>query len=163
VSLFRNALALLLVTASCAPSQSTADITMQRDILRAHNQVRSRVGVPPLAWSNRLAAVAQQWADHLLASNRFMHRPKLQYGENLFEIQGASATPAQVVADWAAEARDYALSRNACRSGAMCGHYTQIVWRSTRQVGCGVARKWGREVWVCNYDPPGNWVGERPY
>jgi len=45
----------------------------------------------------------------------------------------------------------------------VCGHYTQIVWRDTKQVGCGVARDNRREIWVCNYDPPGNWVGHRPY
>lgn len=132
-------------------------------MLKAHNHVRSRVGAPPLRWSDKLAAVAQQWADHLLSSGRFMHRPKPHYGENLFEIQGASASPTQVVADWAAEAGDYDAARNTCHSGAVCGHYTQIVWRNTTHVGCGVARRRGREVWVCNYDPPGNWVGERPY
>jgi PadR family transcriptional regulator len=48
-----------------------------------------------------------------------------------------------------------------CRG--VCGHYTQIVWSNTREVGCGVARDSNREVWVCNYNPPGNWIGERPY
>jgi hypothetical protein len=38
-----------------------------------------------------------------------------------------------------------------------------LVWNNTREVGCAVASEPGREVWVCNYDPPGNWIGERPY
>jgi hypothetical protein len=45
----------------------------------------------------------------------------------------------------------------------VCGHYTQIVWRNTKSVGCAVARGKGVEVWVCNYDPPGNYAGQRPY
>jgi pathogenesis-related protein 1 len=45
----------------------------------------------------------------------------------------------------------------------MCGHYTQIVWRNTKAVGCAVGGKGAREVWVCDYDPPGNYVGQRPY
>ena len=90
-----------------------------------------------------------------------MHRPKSAYGENLFEITGGDASGTQVVNAWAAESRNYDYRRNKCRK--VCGHYTQIVWRDTREIGCGVARGRGREVWVCDYDPPGNWVGQRPY
>ena len=107
--------------------------------------------------------MAQQWAEELLATGKLSHRPKPQYGENLFEIRGTHPNPAQVVADWAAEARDYDAAVKACRTEAVCGHYTQLVWRNTKQVGCGVARGPDREVWVCNYDPPGNVAGERPY
>ena len=143
-------------------AQTTVSGTLSREMLAAHNQVRTKVGVPPLIWSQKLAALAQQWADELLASGKFTHRAKPQYGENLFELRGTHANPAQVVADWAAEARDYDAASQACRSGAVCGHYTQLVWRNTKQVGCGVAHLREREAWVCNYDPPGNVVGERP-
>jgi pathogenesis-related protein 1 len=132
-----------------------------REMLAAHNAVRARVDVPPLSWSDRLAAVAQEWADHLVRQRQFYHRPNSSLGENIFEISGALASPAEVVADWASEARDYNYRSNACRG--VCGHYTQIVWGSTRQVGCAIGRASDREVWVCNYDPPGNWIGDRPY
>jgi len=130
-------------------------------LLSTHNSVRSHAGVPPLVWSERLAARAQDWANTLLARRAFSHRPNSRYGENLFEITGASASPAQVVANWASESRNYDYNANSCRG--VCGHYTQIVWRDTKEVGCAVARGGGREVWVCNYDPPGNWIGKRPY
>ncbi len=131
------------------------------EMLAAHNAVRAKVKVPPLQWSNALAATARKWADTLLATHRFSHSRDSRYGENLFEITGAAANPAMVVRDWASESRYYDHGSNTCKG--VCGHYTQIVWRNTRAVGCAVARGGGREVWVCNYDPPGNWVGERPY
>jgi pathogenesis-related protein 1 len=134
---------------------------LSREMLVAHNAVRKRVGAPPLAWSNELASYAQQWADSLLASGEFRHRPNPVYGENLFDVTGASASPGEVVADWAAEARNYDYQSNRCRD--VCGHYTQIVWAGTKQVGCAVARGPNRKVWVCNYNPPGNRVGRRPY
>jgi uncharacterized protein YkwD len=115
----------------------------------------------PLKWSKQLAERAQDWADALLARRQFVHRPNSTFGENLFEITGAAASPWQVVMAWAAEAQNYDYNSNKCHG--VCGHYTQIVWSSTREVGCAVARSGGREVWVCNYDPPGNWIGERPY
>jgi len=132
-------------------------------MLAAHNAVRKSRHVGPLSWSNKLANTAQLWADHLLKTGRFYHRPHPGYGENLFEITGTvtSATPDEVVAGWSAEALDYDYSSNQCHSA--CGHYTQIVWRSTYEVGCAVARTTGREVWVCEYNPPGNIVGQKPY
>jgi len=140
-----------------------AQTDVSRALLAAHNKVRAGVGVRPLEWSAPLAAVAQQWADEMAASGKFAHRPKGRYGENIFEIQGAKADAAEVVSDWAGEVKDYDAASNSCSSGKVCGHYTQLVWRSTLKVGCGVARRGSREVWVCNYDPPGNWAGERPY
>jgi pathogenesis-related protein 1 len=131
-------------------------------MLEAHNGVRARVNVPPLRWSENLVAYAQDWANHLIREQQFYHRPKPIYGENLFEINGPRAMPADVVGIWAAEAPDYNYRFNVCR-GEMCGHYTQMIWGDTREVGCAVARDAVAEVWVCNYDPPGNWVGERPY
>ena len=155
--------AILLALGSRLVAQTTAEEGISREMVAAHNQVRARVGVRPLTWSSKLAAMAQRWAEELLANGKFQHRHEREYGENLFEIRGGRSSPTEVVTSWADEARDYDLARNVCRARAECGHYSQIVWRKTKQVGCGVARQPGREVWVCNYFPPGNWVGERPY
>src|ERR1700680_3471234 len=84
-----------------------APSSLARDMLAAHSAVRARVGVAPLAWSDRLAARARDWADTLVARGQFAHRPNSGYGENLFEITGARATSSQVVNAWAEEARDY--------------------------------------------------------
>ena len=130
-------------------------------MLRGHNAVRAEVDVPPLGWSPRLAAVAQNWADTLLRTGRFAHQTGNRYGENLFEISGATASPEQVVEAWADEARDYDIRNNSC--AGECGHYTQIVWRATRLVGCAAAAAEDREIDVCEYDPPGNVIGFSPY
>jgi uncharacterized protein YkwD len=134
---------------------------LARDTLAEHNAVRAKVGVAPLVWSDRLAAIAQQWADTLLARKQFVHSKNPAYGESLFEITGGVASPAKVVGAWAGESGQYDYAANQCRG--VCGHYTQMVWRGTKEVGCAVARGGGREVWVCEYHPPGNWVGQRPY
>jgi len=154
----RHTFWLLIVLAGTG---GAARSSLERDMLAVHSAVRARVGMAALAWSDRLAAHSQDWANTLLARRQFVHRANSPYGENLFEITGAAASSAQVVNAWAAESLNYDYRSNRCRG--VCGHYTQIVWGDTREVGCAVARGGGREVWVCNYDPPGNWVGKRPY
>jgi pathogenesis-related protein 1 len=161
----RHTLRLLIVLTGTGSAQwrgfSEGRSTIAPSSLAAHNAVRARLGIAPLSWSDRLAARSQDWADILVARNQFSHRPNSTYGENLFELTGATASPEQVVNAWAAESRDYDYSSNSCRG--VCGHYTQIIWGRTKEVGCAVARAGVREVWVCNYDPPGNLAGKRPY
>jgi pathogenesis-related protein 1 len=155
----------ILLAGTCGAQSRRPDegrpSSLAREMLAVHNALRARAGVAPLAWSERLAAHSQEWADTLWARRQFFHRPNSAYGENLFEMTGATASSVQVVNAWAAESRNYDYSSNRCRG--VCGHYTQIVWGGTKDVGCAVARGGGRDVWVCNYDPPGNWIGKRPY
>jgi pathogenesis-related protein 1 len=139
----------------------SAESSFAREMVVSHNAVRTRVGTASLTWSGHLAEVAQQWAGRLIENGQFVHSHNPKYGENLYEIEGAAATPAEVVRAWAEEVRDYDYHSNSCHG--VCGHYTQIVWGETREVGCAVARAGRREVWACEYDPPGNWVGRKPY
>ena len=76
-------------------------------------------------------------------------------------MSGDTPTADIVVDAWAAEVKDYNAKTHRCKG--VCGHYTQIVWRKSQQVGCGMAACGDTKVWVCNYDPPGNFNGERPY
>jgi pathogenesis-related protein 1 len=132
----------------------------------AHNAVRAPLNIAKLAWSDAIGGFAQQWADFLATENncKLAHRPNAsqKYGENLF-WRSAPTNLGEAVGAWASEAADYDHGTNAC-SGYTCGHYTQMVWADTRYLGCGVAAcPSGGEVWVCNYDPRGNILGQSPY
>jgi uncharacterized protein YkwD len=143
------------------PSPQAALSPLAKEMIASHNQVRSQVGVGPLTWSPSLAAYAQEWANKLAATGQFEHRQTSGYGENLYWGQGRAASPSNVVTSWANEVSDYNYSNNNCRD--VCGHYTQIVWKKTTEVGCAVAKVRNEEYWVCNYNPPGNYVGQKPY
>jgi len=133
-------------------------------MLAAHNAWRKKVNVAPLKWSESLAGIAQAWADTLRTEGcRMEHRPAGAYGENLAWAGGQRLTPEEVLELWGREAAFYDHDANSCRAGKSCLHYTQVVWRNTTEVGCAVARCEDSEVWVCNYAPPGNWAGEKPY
>lgn len=140
-----------------------------KGITELHNQVRRKIGLglSDLVWDEQLARYAQEWADHLRDTNscRMQHRTgKFDtngLGENLAAAVGKKMEPSLVLKYWADEVSLYHYATNTCRG--VCGHYTQIVWRNTKRVGCGVASCGKSEVWVCNYDPPGNYKGKKPY
>jgi uncharacterized protein YkwD len=155
-SLLGFGIALVLLQGQAAQESWTP-----QEMVAAHNLYRAQVGVPALQWSGALARRSQQWADALIERQAFTPRRDGVFGENLYEVVGGGSSPADVVKAWASERANYHYETNSC--SARCGHYTQVVWRDTKEVGCGVARKAQREVWVCNYNPPGNVVGERPY
>ncbi len=130
-------------------------------MLERHNYYRRQVGVRPLVWSQELEAVAQQWADTLAARDNGLMHSLGKYGEN---IAGASVclTPAFVVDLWAREKQLY--HGTPIEKHNKYGHYTQVVWYATRKVGCAMARsKSGFYYWVCEYYPPGNYIGRYPY
>lgn len=162
-SLFRGAICfvVLLVLSVNGMGESQAEDMIQ-ECLHAHNAVRAQLGEQPLKWSEELASQAQWWANILATDRQFRHEPNRDWGQNLFLIEGGYSTAGGAINAWAAEAIDYDSQQNRC-SGDMCGHYTQIVWRNTRQVGCAHAWRGLREVWVCDYFPPGNVVGQRPF
>ncbi|WP_375768714.1 CAP domain-containing protein [Archangium gephyra] len=156
---------------------ASANASLASEMVAAHNAARTKAkptpspALPPLTWSPEAAKVAQAYVKQC----QFEHnKNRGKFGENLAAAAPpGSKTNAQVVEDWASEAADYSYATNKCAPGKVCGHYTQVVWRNTTQVGCATAictknSPFGSQfptwqLWVCNYTPPGNYVGQKPY
>ncbi|KAK2998894.1 hypothetical protein RJ639_023340 [Escallonia herrerae] len=142
---------------------STQAQNSQQDYLDAHNAARAEVGVGPLTWDDAVAGYAQNYANQRIGDCALMHSQGGPYGENL-AIGSGDFTGKAAVDLWVAEKQYYDYNSNSCASGEVCGHYTQVVWRNSARVGC--ARVQCNNGWwfiTCNYDPPGNYVGQRPY
>lgn len=129
-----------------------------------HDQVRAEVGVAPLKWSTEIAAHAQQWADQLASRGcQMKHRSPNAYGENLFQGTVGAYKAVDAAKAWAAEKKDYHGGPLTESSWAPAGHYTQMVWRQTTLLGCGQAICQNLLIVACNYGPPGNVIGRKPY
>lgn len=139
-------------------------------VLNHHNKVRKDVGSAPLQWSAELAEYAQKWADHLAAEGCLMqHRPNSgewaqKYGENIFWGSASSYTPLDASESWYDEIKKYKYGVVTMDNFYPTGHYTQMVWKNTTHVGVGVAIcSDGGIIIVANYNPAGNYIGEKPY
>lgn len=127
-------------------------------ILDAHNRMRAQHCAPPLVWSNAAARAAKSWVDHLAASGCQLKHSETQYGENISGGSPSTQTPDGVVSLWYREKAAYNFGAGGFSMST--GHFTQVVWRDSRRLGCGTASCNGLQLWVCNYDPPGNMQGD---
>lgn len=162
------ALAILLVLSTLtetAYSEGKPNEMAERDLLAAQNTYRQAAGVDPLKWSESLAAGAAEWARHLAETHQLQHSKDPDFGENLWMGSAGRYTLAQMVKSWGDEKRYFVAGKpfpDVSSSGNWrdVGHYTQMIWRNTTAVGCGVGRDSKYDYLVCRYSPPGNIISE---
>jgi uncharacterized protein YkwD len=155
-------------------------------ILDRHNKWRADYSLTPrkfkplLTYDRTLAGHAQLWADHLARTDEWDHNPNRtvsgfagKVGENLYKTgwMGTGRTKRQLldaaVDGWGGEDQFYDFVKHVSKTGAMVGHFTQLIWRSTKQVGCGFALierpgGWTYCYIVAVYHPAGNVLGQYP-
>jgi len=131
---------------------------MAQAFVDAHNRVRAQHCAGALSWSPKLAQVAQQWANSLRDKKCSFAHSGGSYGENLAAGTTGTLSPESVVGMWYDEVAHYKFPDGGFSMET--GHFTQVVWRGTTQVGCGTSRCNGMDIWVCEYDPAGNWEGQ---
>jgi hypothetical protein len=165
----------------------------KQDIVNYHNIYRNQVAMGttpqgtaiPLAnnmlkvyWSDEIASKAQAWANNcqfVHSSNEYRNISKFSLGENLFEAMGAKTYAAidwkKAVDVWFNEIKDFNgnLKFGSNSSSGTVGHFTQIAWAKTYQIGCGLAQyfdapsNWYITLYVCEYGPVGNVSNQQIY
>jgi hypothetical protein len=137
------------------------------EILNAHNKFRTELNIAPLKWSDKLAKNAKVWADRLAAQRRMYHSSGTGEGENLWMGTSGYYSITQMVDAWGGEKKFYkhGVFPNVSSSGnwADVGHYTQMIWRNTTDVGCAKSSGGGYDYFVCRYSPPGNYLRQKAY
>ena len=135
------------------------------EILAAHNAERASVGAPPLKWNVLLAAHAAEYARQLAQSGQLTHASREGRGierENLSE-GNPGWTIIQMVHSWLSEKRFFhaGVFPQVCNGDWLkCAHYSQMIWPTTTEIGCGEASGSGHTWLVCRYSPGGNKDGK---
>lgn len=126
-----------------------------------HNEKRGTRGAQNLTWSSSLAQQAR--GD---CRCDFQHHTN-GYGQNIWMGKGSvyttKSSPRDATVSWYKENSLY--NYNSPVFNSQTGHFTQMVWKSTRQLGCatvkcGEGQYSGWTYTVCNYKPAGNAMGE---
>lgn len=161
------ALTLLLVGTNPALADKPRSVDEQ-EWLTAHNEARQTFGTAPLGWSSELSREAKAWAEHLARTNTMRHSSQDERdrtGENLWMGTAGYFSPARMIGYFVEEQRyfrsGYFPEVSNTGNWADVGHYTQIVWAETREVGCAKASNGRNDFLVCRYYPAGNIVGQR--
>ncbi|XP_070548693.1 Golgi-associated plant pathogenesis-related protein 1-like [Ptychodera flava] len=145
---------------------------VRTQLLNSHNYYRCLHGVPAMTMSSELNNYAQEWAEHLKSTDSDDHSDRGENppsrGENIWTGYDASRwtnvndfTGEVPVENWYSEIAYYDFT-GATSSGNKAGHFTQLIWKESTQLGCGVAtadRQYGPKFYVvCQYIKAGNTV-----
>lgn len=154
------------------PAAQTAALPRSTDIaarlLAAHNIERISVGVPPLLWDPSLAAAAAAYGPTLAAIGRLEHSPRASrpgQRENLWMGTRGAYSPERMVGSWAEEKAWFrpGIFPTVSSTGNWLdvSHYTQMIWRSTTNIGCAIHPTRTTDYLICRYSPQGNVDGRR--
>lgn len=143
-------------------SSSISHEKFDEEFLKAHNEYRRKHGVAPLDLNKKLCKYAEEWAKTLAKKGETEHRDQNDYGENIFSAWSTdpnfTVTGRDPVDKWYSEVNFHRFGQEPL--DLKSGHFTQIVWEDTKEVGVGVAKsKDGHIYVVANYNPPGNVIG----
>lgn len=128
--------------------------TFGKEALDAHNNFRKAHQAPPLTWSSALARDAEAWAKQIAREGRLRH-DDTKYGENVFMVFGREIDGSDAVNSWYSEVKDYNFSKPGFQSNT--GHFTQVVWKESRELGIGRAKSADGKMFVVGrYNPAGN-------
>lgn len=154
-----SALALIASTSAEISGVSFPYVNQQAwidDMLALHNNYRAQHGAPAVTWNQDLANAALVNAQQY----HWAHTVNNPYGENI--ATGTYTDPDYYGFLWYDEQKLYDYG-NPGYSDAT-GHFTQLVWASTTQIGCAMVNAQNDRQFpysmTCEYAPPGNIVND---
>uniref|UniRef100_A0A8C3S5B3 SCP domain-containing protein n=1 Tax=Chelydra serpentina TaxID=8475 RepID=A0A8C3S5B3_CHESE len=148
-------------------SLSTDNTNPQKEIVDKHNNLRRRVmptasNMLRMEWSPAAAKNAKSWANECILSHSPQNRRKTTVGcgENLY-MSTAPNSWSNAIQAWYNEVENFIYGIGPTTPGAMIGHYTQVVWYKSYQIGCAIAfcpQQFYKYYYVCHYCPAGNYI-----
>ena len=142
---------------------STESNEFYKDALAKHNYYRRMHHVEPLTLNYTLCRIAQNYSNRLAFAIRGIVHSRNKYkneelGENIYFCQYEKPIGSEATSDWYSEIKDHDFNDN--NGNINTGHFTQVVWRGSKEVGFGVTKNEDDQYFVvANYYPPGNIYG----
>lgn len=139
------------------PSYYNMTESDKKIIIDRHNYKRSlHQDTNKLTWNDTLAYYAAEFVANYNCSSGEIEHSNYIWGENIAIGHSVNGS----VSGWYNEIKSYDFTK--AEFSEATGHFTQVVWKNTKQVGCAVRycnSYWGN-ITVCEYNEAGNWDGE---
>ncbi|RYR44601.1 hypothetical protein Ahy_A08g040911 [Arachis hypogaea] len=134
--------------------------------LKYHDAIREHVGSPALKWDPELEKHARNFVN-AHSVDCLARKPSISsgIGWNIARNWGNDTfVGGHAVVKWALQHENYDHVTNSCVGGE-CHAYTQLVWKQSTRLGCArvTCHNHSGTLVRCNYEPPGNIPGQRPY
>ena len=133
------------------------------EALKLHNEYRKKHHSPPLTLNKELCFIAQNYCKKLIQNNKndieysFGKYKGNDMGENIFIGQEKEVNLEKVINDWYNECNNYDFKKDFQKGTE---HFTQIIWKETKELGIGISNQGDKTYIVANYYPPGNFLGK---
>ena len=152
-----NLIFILILVVAKASDLNLEEI--REEILENHNYHRRIHQVDDLERDSEIEAMAQAYSEKLANEiGDLVHSYVAGYGENLYycwSSSGICVSGEEASEEWYKEISKYNFDNPGYISGT--GHFTQLVWKSSKKIGCGAACNSANKCYVtCNYSPQGN-------
>ncbi|XP_077868859.1 uncharacterized protein LOC100366773 isoform X2 [Saccoglossus kowalevskii] len=141
---------------------------LRQQILNSHDYFRCLHGSPSMTMKSDLNQFAQEWAENLKSAGSSFHSDRGENppdrGENILTVGDAWKFPKTEdfygrypVESWYSEIASYDF--NFPQTNPSNGHFAQVVWKESVELGCGVAiepkQYYDKFYVVCQYRSPG--------
>mmetsp|Transcript_32786 Transcript_32786/g.77626 ORF Transcript_32786/g.77626 Transcript_32786/m.77626 type:complete len:2229 (-) Transcript_32786:40-6726(-) len=182
----RRLLAALCLAASVVGGSALVE---SEQFLAEHNAYRDEVGVAPVTWDAGLAMVAQKWADRLALNHSCMPvssstswrnaESDIKHpgwssggiGENIANFSVGNPAGDEVAGQWAQGKGSYIFgpfgddctASDPSEPAKTRAAYTQMIWATTKHIGCAMSNCSGLLIFVCEYHPAGNTADQLPF
>ena len=135
--------------------------TIRNNMLDTHNYYRKKHQADNLKRNSEIEAIAQEYSKYQSSISTMVHSGNTykgqSLGENLYSSWGSyqvTVDGKEAVESWYSEIKDYDFDNPGFTKGV--GHFTQLIWKGSKELGCGAVCEKNACYVTCNYYPAGN-------
>ena len=125
------------------------------DAIKRHNILRACHNAQPLMFNCEIMKISQDYAETKPNGHSGTRLNGQWMGENLYWSWGKDLTGDYPVDKWYSEIKDYNFETGNSNGGTT-GHFTQVVWKDSKELGIGYYCENKACTVVGNYFPGGN-------
>ena len=141
----------------CGYKKNTNFFNFLLEAVNTHNLLRACHNAQPLLPNCEIMKISQDYAETMPSGHSHTPFHGKWMGENLFWSTNMKLNGVYPIKRWYDEISSYDFKTHSSPTGGVTGHFTQVVWKDSSEVGIGYYCEGARCCVVGNYFPGGNY------